>query len=37
MKQRMLDECPVLVKHFSDAESQHYLLFEVEILDAEFR
>ena len=36
MKQRMLAECPVLSKHFSSAESEHYLLFQIEILDAEF-
>ena len=36
MKQRMLEECPVLSKHFSDAESEHYLLFQIEVLDAEF-
>ncbi len=36
MKQRMLEECPVLSKHFSSAEEEHYLLFEVEVLDVEF-
>lgn len=36
MKQRMLEECPVLSKHFLSAESEHYLLFEVEVLDVEF-
>lgn len=35
MKQRMLEECPVLLKHFASAESEHYLLFEVEVLDVE--
>ena len=36
MKQRMLEECPVLSKHFSSADDEHYLLFQVEVLDAEF-
>ena len=36
MKQRMLEECPVLSNHFSSAEAEHYLLFEVEVLDVEF-
>ncbi|MGN0184502.1 MAG: pyridoxamine 5'-phosphate oxidase family protein [Aristaeellaceae bacterium] len=37
MKQKMLDECPILSKHFSSAKSEHYLLFEVEVLDTEFK
>lgn len=36
MKQRMLEECPVLSKHFPSAEAEHYLLFQVEVLDVEF-
>lgn len=36
MKQKMLDECPVLSKHFSSAEEQNYLLFQVEVLETEF-
>lgn len=36
MKQKMLDECPALSKHFSSAESEHYLLFQIEVLDTEF-
>lgn len=37
MKQKMLDECPILSKHFSSAKSERYLLFEVEVLDTEFK
>ena len=37
MKQKMLDECPILSKHFSSAKSEHYLLFEVEVLNTEFK
>ncbi len=36
MKQKMLEVCPVLAKHFSSAEEEHYLLFQVDILDTEF-
>lgn len=36
MKQMMLEKCPVLSKHFSSAEEEKYLLFQVDILDAEF-
>lgn len=36
IKQRMLDECPIFAKHFSTAEDEHYLLFEIEILETEF-
>lgn len=36
MKQRMLEECPVLSKHFASADDEHYLLFQIEVLDAEF-
>lgn len=36
MKQKMLDECPVLSKHFSAAEEENYLLFQVDVLETEF-
>lgn len=36
MKQRMLEECPVLSKHFPTADVEYYLLFQVEILNVEF-
>ena len=36
MKQKMLEECPILSKHFSSADSDHYLLFQVEVLNTEF-
>ena len=36
MKQKMLEECPVLSKHFSSAEEVKYLLFQVEVLETEF-
>lgn len=36
MKQRMLEECPALSKHFPSVESENYLLFQVEVLAAEF-
>lgn len=36
VKRKMLRECPVLSKHFSSADDEHYLLFEVNILEIEF-
>lgn len=36
MKKKMLEECPVLSKHFSAAEDEHYLLFQIEVLQVEF-
>lgn len=36
MKQKMLETCPVLAKHFSAAEDPHYLLFQVEVVSEEF-
>lgn len=36
MKQKMLEECPVISKHFSAADAKHYLLFEVDVLETEF-
>ena len=36
MKQKMLNECPILSKHFSSAEDAIYLLFQVEVLETEF-
>ena len=37
MKQRMMDTCPVLSKHYESADSEHYLLFAVEVLKTEFQ
>ncbi len=31
IKQRMLDECPVLTKHFSGVNAPHYTVFKIEI------
>ncbi len=36
IKQKMLKECPVLSKHFSSAENEHYLIFQIDILGTEF-
>lgn len=36
MKQKMLEECPILSKHFSSAKEENYLLFQVEVLEIEF-
>lgn len=36
IKQKMLKECHILSKHFSSAENEHYLLFQIDILSTEF-
>lgn len=36
IKQKMLKECPILSKHFSSAENEHFLLFQIDILSTEF-
>lgn len=36
MKQKMLEECPILSNHFSSAKEEKYLLFQVEVLETEF-
>lgn len=36
MKQKMLDECPVLLKHFSSATNKCYLLFQIDVFNTEF-
>lgn len=36
MKQKMLEECPAVTKHFSSAHSEKYLLFQIEVLKTEF-
>ena len=36
MKQKMLEECPILSTHFSSAKEEKYLLFQVEVLETEF-
>lgn len=36
IKQKMLEECPVLSKHFSSTENEHYLIFQIDILGTEF-
>ena len=36
IKQKMLECCPVLAKHFPSADSEHFLVFQVEPLNVEF-
>lgn len=36
MKQKMMEECPVLSRHFASVEDKHYLLFQIEVLNTEF-
>ena len=36
MKENMLEECPILTKHFSSATDEIFLLFQVDVLEIEF-
>lgn len=35
LKQMMLDECPVLSKHYASSDAPHYVLLEVTVTHAE--
>ncbi len=37
IKQRMLNECPVLNKHYSSPDAAHYNLFQIKVVHFEFR
>ncbi len=34
-KQKMLDECPILLKHYASADTQHYNIFKITITDSQ--
>ena len=36
IKQRMLDECPVLSKHYTSADMPHYNVFAIAVAETEF-
>lgn len=36
IKQKMLEECPALSKHYSCADEPHYNVFQVKIIKSEF-
>lgn len=36
LKSQMLAVCPILTKHFPDATTPHYTVFEISVLDYEF-
>lgn len=37
LKQRFMDECPILVSHYSSADSEHFLMFQITIKNSEFK
>lgn len=37
LKQRFIEECPVLLRRFGKAESEHFLLFQITIKKSEFK
>jgi len=36
IKKRMLEECPVLTKHFPTPDTLHYVVFQIKIADFKF-
>lgn len=37
LKQRFMDECPILKKHYDSADSEHFLMFRISVIDSEFK
>ena len=37
LKQRFMEECPVLVSHYGSADSEHFLMFQIVVKKAEFK
>ena len=37
LKKRFMQECPILIKHYGEASSKHYLMFKITIKKAEFK
>lgn len=37
LKSRMLEECPVLHKHYESAEAEHFLMFKVKVENVEIK
>lgn len=37
LKQRFMEECPVLATHYSSADSEHFLMFGITVKEAEFK
>ena len=36
IKKKMIEECPVLIKHFPTPDSPHYVVFRIKIVDFKF-
>ena len=36
MKQKMIEECPILSKHYASADAPHYSLFQIKVENVEF-
>ena len=37
LKQRFMEECPVLATHYSSADSEHFLMFQITVKEVEFK
>ena len=36
IKKKMLEECPMLTKHFSSFDSPHYVVFKIKVMESRF-
>ena len=37
LKQKFMEECPVLISHYGSADSAHFLMFEITVKKTEFK
>lgn len=37
LKERFMEECPVLVNHYDTANSEHFLMFKITVKNSEFK
>ena len=37
MKAKMLDECPILHKHYDSADAEHFLMFKIKVENVEIK
>lgn len=37
LKQRFMEECPILTTHYGSADSKHFLMFRVTVIKSEFQ
>lgn len=37
LKQKFMEECPILASHYSSADSEHFLMFQITVKKIEFK